>query len=130
MITEGMKAILTDKVSAENTAVTIGSGSLLVYGTPAMITLIERTAVALLDGNLEEGMTTVGTKLDINHVSATPLGMSVTCECTLVKIDRKKLVFEVEVRDEAGVIGNGTHERFIVASKPFQEKADSKLGAK
>lgn len=127
MISEGMKAILTDKVSAENTAVTIGSGSLLVYGTPAMIATIERTAVALLDGNLDEGMTTVGTRLDINHVSATPVGMKVTCECTLVKIDRKKLVFDVEVRDEKGVIGNGTHERFIVASQPFQEKADSKL---
>lgn len=129
MITEGMKAVLTDRVTAENTAVTIGSGSLPVYGTPAMIALVERTAVALLDGNLEAGMTTVGTKLDVRHVSATPVGMSVSCECTLSQIDRKKLVFEVEVKDEAGVIGTGIHERFMVESKSFQEKADQKKNA-
>lgn len=126
MLTEGMSAVLSCKVTKENSAKAIGSGSLLVFGTPAMIALIEQTAVALLEENLPEGMTTVGTKLDINHVSATPLGMTAECECTLTKIDRKKLVFDVVVKDEAGIIGNGTHERFMVDAKRFQEKADSK----
>ena len=126
MLIEGMSAVLTCKVTKENSAAAIGSGSLPVYGTPAMIALIEQTAVALLEGNLPEGMTTVGTKLDINHVSATPLGMIATCECTLSKIDRKKLVFDVEVKDEAGVIGNGTHERFMVEAESFLKKAESK----
>lgn len=126
MLIEGMSAVLTCEVTKENSAAAIGSGSLPVYGTPAMIALIEQTAVALLEGNLPEGMTTVGTKLDINHVSATPLGMTATCECTLSKIDRKKLVFDVEVKDEAGVIGNGTHERFIVEAESFLKKAESK----
>lgn len=126
MLIEGMSAVLTCKVTKENSAAAIGSGSLPVYGTPAMIALIEQTAVALLEGNLPEGMTTVGTKLDINHVSATPLGMTATCECTLSKIDRKNLVFDVEVKDEAGVIGNGTHERFMVEAESFLKKAESK----
>lgn len=126
MLTEGLKRIETEEVTKENTAVTIGSGSLLVYGTPAMIALIEKTAVKLLAPHLPENTTTVGTKLCMNHVSATPTGMTVTCECTLTQIDRRKLVFEVEVRDQAGVIGNGTHERFMVEAASFLEKAESK----
>lgn len=127
MLTEGMRTILTCEVNDTNSARTIGSGSLPVFGTPAMIALIEQTAVALLEGNLPEGMTTVGTKLDINHVSATPLGMTAQCQCTLTKIDRKKLVFEVEVKDEAGLIGNGIHERFMVEAESFMKKAEGKL---
>lgn len=126
MLVEGMTAILTEKVNETNTAKVIGSGSLPVYGTPAMIALIERSAVELLSGNLPEGATTVGTKLEINHVSATPVGMNVVCQCTLTKVDRRKLVFDVEVKDEAGVIGNGTHERFLVDAEPFLAKANGK----
>lgn len=129
MLTEGMSAILTCEVTTENTAAVIGSGSLPVYGTPAMIALIEQTAVALLEENLPENTTTVGTKLEINHVSATPVGMTATCQCTLSKIDRKKLVFDVEVRDEAGVIGNGVHERFMVEPESFVKRAESKKNA-
>jgi predicted thioesterase len=127
MITEGMKFTLEDMVTEGNSAGVIGSGSLPVYGTPAMIALIERCAVKLLSGHLEEGKTTVGTNLNINHVSATPIGMKVACTCTLTKIDRRKLVFDVEVKDEAGVIGNGTHERFIVDAEPFLAKTNAKL---
>lgn len=126
MLTEGMTAILTETVTTNKTAEVVGSGSLPVYATPAMIALIEKSAVELLDGNLPEGTTTVGTKLDINHVSATPVGMNVVCQCELTKIDRKKLVFAVEVKDEAGVIGNGIHERFMVDAEPFLAKANSK----
>lgn len=126
MLVEGMTAILTETVNETNTAKVIGSGSLPVYGTPAMIALIERSAVELLSGNLPEGATTVGTKLEINHVSATPVGMNVVCQCTLTKVDRRKLVFDVEVKDEAGVIGNGTHERFLVDAEPFLAKANGK----
>ncbi|MDO4554612.1 MAG: thioesterase family protein [Lachnospiraceae bacterium] len=126
MLTEGMTAILTEEVTMDNAAITVGSGSLPVYATPAMIALIEKSAVELLTGNLPESTTTVGTKLEINHVSATPTGMSVVCKCTLVKIDRRKLVFEVEVADQAGVIGTGTHERFMVEADSFLKKAESK----
>ena len=119
----GMKMIKTETVTVENAAKTLGSGSLLVYGTPAMLLLVEKTAVALLDGHLDEGMTTVGTNLNVDHVSASPSG----CEVTLTEIDRKKLTFAVEVKDPAGVIGKGTHERFIVDAEKFQNKANGKF---
>lgn len=122
----GMTATKTEQVTKENTAKTVGSGSLPVYATPAMIALIEQTAVQLLDGALEEGMTTVGTKLDIAHTSATPIGLCATCTCELVEIDRKRLVFHVNVTDACGQIGKGTHERFIVKADPFVEKANAK----
>lgn len=125
----GMKKTLKDTVTLENAAKTLGSGSLLVYGTPAMLLLVEKTAVALLDGHLDEGMTTVGTNLNVDHVSATPLGAEVSCHVELVEIDRKRLVFAVEVADAAGVIGKGTHERFLVAAEKFQQKADAKFEA-
>lgn len=122
----GMKAEKTEQVTNENTARTVGSGSLPVYATPAMIALIEQTAVKLLDGQLEEGLTTVGTKLDIAHTSATPIGLSATCICELTEIDRKRLVFDIKVVDACGIIGKGKHERFIVKAEPFVEKANAK----
>ena len=90
-------------------------------------TIIESTAAALAAPHLEEGSTTVGTKLDVEHVAATPVGMDVTATATLVEIDRRRLVFEVEVTDKAGVIGRGRHERFIVASEKFMAKTVAKL---
>ena len=117
---------LTEEVVPENTAEKWGSGSLPVYATPAMISLIEQSAVNLLAGKLEEGQTTVGTNLNIAHVSATPVGGTIKCHCSLTEIDRKRLVFHVEVTDNKGRVGIGTHERFIVASEPFMEKAAKK----
>lgn len=126
-ISTGMNMTLTDTVTMDNTAKTLGSGSLLVYGTPAMLLLVEKTAVALLEGKLDEGMTTVGTNLNVDHLSASPLGCEVACRVELTEIDRKKLTFAVEVTDPAGVIGKGTHERFIVDSAKFQDKTDHKF---
>jgi len=123
----GMKMTLTDTVRDSNTAKTLGSGSLSVYGTPAMLLLAEKTAVALLEGKLDTGMTTVGIRLDMEHVSATPVGCEITCTVELTEIDRKKLTFAVEVSDPAGLIGKGSHERFIVDSAKFQSRTDMKL---
>lgn len=123
----GDSIILSEEVVHENTAEVWGSGSLPVYATPAMILLVEKAAVALLADKLDNGLTTVGTKLNISHVSATPIGGTVTCRCTLTEIDRKRLEFHVEVTDQNGRIGIGAHERFIVASEPFMEKTRSKL---
>ena len=81
---------LTEEVVPENTAEKWGSGSLPVYATPAMISLIEQSAVNLLAGKLEEGQTTVGTNLNIAHVSATPVGGTIKCHCSLTEIDRKR----------------------------------------
>ena len=123
----GDEITLSEDVVPENTAKTWGSGSLPVYATPVMCTLIERSAVALLADKLDEGMTTVGTKLNIAHVSATPVGGTVKCHCTLTEIDRKRLEFHVEVTDAKGRVGIGTHERFIVEAASFMEKAEHKF---
>ncbi len=127
MLNVGITKTLNDTVTIENTAKTLGSGSLLVYGTPAMLLLVEKTAVALLEGKLEEGMTSVGTNLNVNHVSATPVGGEVSCTVTLTEIDRKRLVFKVLVEDKNGIIGKGSHERFLVNAEKFQAKTDAKL---
>ena len=98
-----------------------------MYATPAMTLLVERAAVKLLEGKLDEGMTTVGTNLNISHVSATPVGCKVTCQCHLTEINRKKLEFQVEIMDNKGRIGIGTHERYIVAADSFLDNAKQKL---
>ena len=77
-------------------------------------------------GYLEEGCGTVGISLKVTHDAPTPLGMEVTCESELVKVDGRKLTFELKAYDEKGTIGKGTHERFIVNDVKFQEKADGK----
>ena len=115
----GITFTMEDRVTEAN--------SLMVYGTPAMLLLVEKTAVALLEDRLEPGFTSVGTKLNMDHVSATPLGAVVRCRVSLTGIDRKRLTFSVEVSDEAGLIGKGTHERFIVDALKFQQKADGKF---
>ncbi len=126
MLEVGIKHTKSEMVEEKNTAGALGSGLLPVYATPAMILLLEATCAEAVAPLLDEGNTTVGTKLDIEHVAATPIGMEVTCNCELSEIDRRRLVFKVEITDKAGVIGRGTHERFIVASEKFMEKVSAK----
>ncbi len=127
MLETGLKYTKTEAVNESNTAAKVGSGLLPVYATPAMIALLEGTCAEAVAPLLDEGMTTVGTKLDVEHVAATPIGMDVVCECELVEIDRRRLVFKVEICDKAGLIGRGTHERFIVDSEKFMSKVKAKL---
>ena len=130
MLTVGMKGHMTMKVDKENTAEVMKSGTLQVFATPAMIALIEETAWKSVAGKLEEGNVTVGTSLNIKHLSATPVGMRVACQTTLEEVDGRRLVFSVMVEDETGKVGEGTHERFIVQAEKFQKKAEAKkLGA-
>ena len=91
MLTTGLKGKAEVKVDDTNTAVTMGSGSLKVFATPAMIALIEKAACKALEGQLEDGQTTVGTKLDVAHIAATPVGMNVTAEAVLTEIDNRDL---------------------------------------
>ena len=122
----GIKNTLEITVTGNLTAAAVGSGTLNVYATPAMIALIEETAWKSVAPYLEEVQSTVGTRLDVSHVAPTPLGMTVRCETELTEVDGRRLVFAVNVYDEAGLIGKGTHERFIIMSEKFQAKADSK----
>ena len=126
MLKIGMKGHLEKMVTAELSAKVWGSGAVDVYGTPCMIALVEETAWRSVQDELEPGQATVGTKLDIAHIAATPIGMKVWCETELIEIDRRRLVFAVNAYDEAGKIAEGTHERFIVDVEKFQAKANAK----
>ena len=128
MLKVGMKGYAETVVSMENTAKKMGSGTLNVFATPAMVALMEEASWKCVAAELEPGMGTVGTSMQIKHVAATPLGMKVTAECELLEVDGRRLVFSVQASDEAGVIGNGTHERFIVAEEKFLAKTESKKG--
>ncbi|MDD2268232.1 MAG: thioesterase family protein [Eubacteriales bacterium] len=126
MLTIGMKLTITETVTPEKTAKAVGSGELEVYATPSMITLMEKTSATLVKDSLNEGEGTVGTLVNINHTSATPVGMTITCESELVEIDRKRLVFKVVAYDDKGQIGEGTHERFIINNEKFLSKTNAK----
>lgn len=126
MMQTGITGKQTITVTEDKTAAAMGSGTLLVFATPAMIALMENTAYKSVADALEEGQGTVGTRMDVRHVAATPAGMDVTCETKLIEVDRKRLVFEVKAYDVTGVIGEGTHERFIIENEKFMAKAEAK----
>lgn len=114
-------------VNEMNTAEALGSGSLAVFATPAMIALMEKTARLSVAPFLEDGQSTVGTLVNVKHLSASPVGMKITCRTELKEIDRRRLVFHVECSDEAGIIGEGEHERFIIDEAKFMNKTEAKL---
>lgn len=123
----GIKGKISISVTDENTAAALGSGTLRVFSTPAMIALMEKTAWESVSPYLSEGESTVGISLDVKHLAATPVGDTVTCESELIEIDRRRLVFSLKVTDSVDVIGEGRHERFIVLNEKFMAKAESKL---
>lgn len=122
----GIKNVIELTVTHDKTAAAVGSGTLEVFATPAMIALIEETAWKSVTPYLEKGQATVGTRLDISHIAPTPLGMAVRCETELSEVDGRCLKFKANVYDEKGLIGTGVHERFIVDAEKFQAKANCK----
>jgi predicted thioesterase len=129
MLEVGIKGETTEIVNEANSAKVMGSGELDVYATPAMVALIEKAAWKSVAAELEAGSGTVGTLMNVKHLSATPIGMKVTAKSELTAIDRRKLTFAVEAFDETGKIGEGIHERFIVDNQTFQAKADGKASS-
>jgi predicted thioesterase len=126
MIQKGIKGHIEQTVTDELCADRIGSGLVKVFATPMMIALIERTCNESVTPLLDPGQGTVGTRIDVSHCAATPVGMRVWCDSELVEVDRRRLVFSVRAYDQCGLIGEGTHERFIIDSDRFQQKADEK----
>lgn len=126
MLVAGIKGYEELIVEKKDTAGVHGSGTLDVFATPAMIALMEKTCFKSVENYLEAGMGSVGTELKIRHIAATPIGMKVRCESTLTQVDGRRLVFDVCAYDEAGKIGEGQHERFIIDEEKFQAKADGK----
>ena len=127
MLETGIKGTRTVTVNESNTAKVMGSGTLDVFATPALIALMEETCWRSVAGELEAGCGTVGTLLEIKHTAPTPVGMDVTCEAVLTEVDGRRLVFEVTAHDATGVVGEGRHERFIIQNEKFQTKANAKL---
>ncbi len=125
-ITVGLKGTVKEVVNQNNTAAKVGSGSLPVFATPMMIALMEKASCVAIQNSLDEGNTTVGTMVNIEHVAATPVGMTVTVESVVTAVDGRKVSFEVTASDEAGLIGKGTHDRFIVNAEKFTAKTYAK----
>ena len=126
-ITVGMKGEAFTDVERADTAKEVGSGDLLVYATPCMVALMEGAACEAIAEALKETETTVGISLNIEHTSATPVGLEVRAEAVVTAVEGKVIIFEVTAFDEIGQIGYGTHKRCIVNSQKFLDKAYSKV---
>lgn len=126
-ITVGLKGRADTDVAREDTALEVGSGSLLVYATPCMVALMEGAACEAIADCLPEDKTSVGTELSISHLSATPVGMEVWAEAEVTAVEGNMITFFVTAFDEAGKIGEGTHKRAVITSQRFLDKTYSKL---
>jgi fluoroacetyl-CoA thioesterase len=125
-LTTGILGSKKLEVSAGNTAIAYGSGTVEVFATPAMIALMEQTAMESVASLLPEGFITVGTEVSVKHFSATLPGKVVTCSTRLVLYEGNKLQFDVEASDESGLIGKGTHTRYIIDKQKFIDNLKNK----
>ena len=126
-ITVGLKGEVSSFVEREDTAMEVGSGSLLVYATPCMVALMEGAACEAIADCLSDNKTSVGTELNIAHLSATPVGLDVRAEAEVTAVEGNTITFHVCAYDEAGKIGEGTHKRVVVSTQRFLDKAYDKL---
>ena len=125
-IVPGLKGECQTVVTEANTAKHLGSGNVEVFATPAMVRLMEEAGVAAVDHLLPEGQRTVGVSLNVRHLAATPLGMSVTVRAELMEIEGRRLTFRVEAFDEVEKVGEGTHQRYVIDVAHFQQRVEQK----
>ncbi len=122
----GLTADVGMTVSEAETAVHLGSGNIAVYATPALVALMENSAVRALEGHLPPGQTTVGGRIEVRHLAATPIGMRVNAQAELVEVQGRKLSFRIQAWDEVEQIGEASHTRFIVDESTFMERTRGK----
>lgn len=122
MLETGLSAQSRTTVSAENTAAAMGSGDLAVFATPAMVALMEHTAMKAVAAELPAGSTTVGSEMNCTHIKPSALGAEITATAVLTEVDGRRLTFNVGARDPEGMIGEGVHVRFIVDRERFMAK--------
>lgn len=122
----GLTAEVGMTVSEAETAVHLGSGNIAVYATPALVALMENSAVRALEGHLPPGQTTVGGRIEVRHLAATPIGMRVNAQAELVEVQGRKLSFRIQAWDEVEQIGEASHTRFIVDESTFMERTRGK----
>ena len=125
-VTVGLKGRAEALVTESNTATAACSGALPVFGTPFLCALMEEAAWKSIAPHLEPGQSTAGTRLDISHDSATPVGMKVWAESEVTQVDGRRIELKVAAYDEKGPIGQGTHQRFIVQDEKFLARAAAK----
>lgn len=114
-------------VGEEWTATRMGSGTVPVLATPALVALMEQAAVRALEGHLPPGQTSVGVRIDIRHLAATPVGMRVRACATLLVVEGRRLTFQIEAWDEREKVGEATHERVLVDEARFMERVQGKI---
>lgn len=113
-------------VGTRDTAPHVGSGKIKVLATPVMVGLMEEAALNAVEGHLPPGFQTVGTRLDITHVAATPVGLHVIASAEVARVDGRRITFRVWAEDEKDRIGEGTHERIVVDVARFDARAQQK----
>src|SRR5262249_52806911 len=123
----GMKGSAELAVGEEHTAPSIGSGRVHVLATPVMINLIEAAALAAIEHRLEKGYQSLGTRLDVRHIAATPAGMKVVASAEVTRVEGRTVHFRVKAEDEKELIGDGTHERVVVNVAKFDQRVQRKI---
>lgn len=126
MIQVGQSATATVTVTESNIAKTMKSGSLEVFATPAMCALMEEAAQAAVQQELNDGEGTVGISLSISHDAPSPIGATITATATVTAVEGRKISFAIEASDDVGIIGKGTHERFIINNEKFMTKVSAR----
>lgn len=124
MLKEGVSYTSRATVSLENCAVTLGSGDMEVFATPAMVALMENAAMKAVADLLPEGSTTVGAEMNTTHIKPSGIGAEVSATAVLTAVEGRKLTFNVGASDEGGMIGEGVHIRYIVDRERFMGKID------
>ena len=109
-------------VALSNCAVTMASGDLEVFATPAMVALMENAAMNAVAQALPQGSTTVGAEMNTTRIKPSAIGSRVQATATLTAVEGRKLTFAVEACDSVGTIGKGTHVRYIVDKERFMAK--------
>ncbi len=122
MLQSGLTHTSSTTVSEANTAITVGSGDMPVFATPAMMALMENAAMLAVASELPEGSTTVGGHIESSHIKPSPVGAEITATATLEKVDGRKLYFKVSASQGDTLIGEGTHLRFVVDKEKFLSK--------
>ena len=122
----GLAAERSETVVESLLATRLGSGSVEVYATPAMVALMESAAVAAIEPLLPEGQSSVGIALDVKHLAATPPGQQVRARAEVATVEGRKVTFHVQAWDEQELIGEGTHTRFVIDVARFMQRVQSK----
>ena len=122
MLEKGLTAVSRTTVTPQNTAAAMGSGDMPVFATPAMVALMENAAMLAVAGALPEGANTVGAEMNVTHIKPSGLGTEVIASAVVTEVDERKITFTVGARDAEGLIGEGTHVRFVVDRARFLAK--------